>query len=157
MSNYSGVEKTQSEKFGYLPNVNLLMKISLGLILFTIISTALVYAETVDETMEETVDETMEETVDETMEEADTTTTPTQCGPGTVLKDGVCVLDERCGPGTVLEDGVCVLDSTATPTSGTSSKGMGKELIIGLVAGIAIAGTIGVVLAIISKASKSSD
>ena len=149
MSNYSGVEKTQSEKFGYLPNVNLLMKISLGLILFTIISTALVYAETVDETMEETVDETMEE--------ADTTTTPTQCGPGTVLKDGVCVLDERCGPGTVLEDGVCVLDSTATPTSGTSSKGMGKELIIGLVAGIAIAGTIGVVLAIISKASKSSD
>jgi|GEM_PF-1263006 hypothetical protein len=157
MSNYSGVEKTQSEKFGYLPNVNLLMKISLGLILFTIISTALVYAETVDETMEETVDETMEETVDETMEEADTTTTPTQCGPGTVLKDGACVLDERCGPGTVLKDGVCVLDSTATPTSGTSSKGMGKELIIGLVAGIAIAGTIGVVLAIISKASKSSD
>jgi hypothetical protein len=149
MSNYSGVEKTQSEKFGYLPNVNLLMKISLGLILFTIISTALVYAETVDETMEEAVDETMEE--------ADTATTPTQCGPGTVLKDGVCVLDERCGPGTVLEDGVCVLDSTATPTSGTSSKGMGKELIIGLVAGIAIAGTIGVVLAIISKASKSSD
>ena len=46
MSNYSGVAKTQSEKLGYLPNVNLLMKISLGLILFTIISTALVYAET---------------------------------------------------------------------------------------------------------------
>ena len=285
MSTYSGVEKTQSEKLGYLPNVNLLMKVSLGLILFTIISTALVYAETesviidgtsfdfeyvttgmtvsgieadtdfisliltvdvtgssgtlditfertffdsifneadddfiilvdgdeptftetqtnsqsrtlsielpagseeveiigsvfntsviiptenteetveetVDEIVEETVDETVEETVDETveetMEEADTTT-PTQCGPGTVLKDGACVLDERCGPGTVLEDGVCVLDSTATPTSSTSSKGMGKELIIALVAGIAIAGTIGVILAIISKASKSSD
>ena len=91
------------------------------------------------------------------MEEADTTTTPTQCGPGTVLKDGACELDERCGPGTVLEDGVCVLDSTATPTSGTSNTGMGKELIISLVAGIAIAGTIGVILAIISKASKSSD
>ena len=277
MSTYSGVEKTQSEKLGYLPNVNLLMKVSLGLILFTIISTALVYAETesviidgnsydvnytvtgmtvsgieadtdfisliltvdvtgssgtlditferaffdsifneadddfiilvdgdeptftetqtnsqsrtlsielpagseeveiigsvfntsviiptenteeiVEETVDEIVEETVDETVEETMEEADTTT-PTQCGPGTVLKDGACVLDERCGPGTVLEDGVCVLDSTATPTSSTSSKGMGKELIIALVAGIAIAGTIGVILAIISKASKSSD
>ena len=31
----------------YLPNVNSLMKISLGLIFFTILSTALVYAETI--------------------------------------------------------------------------------------------------------------
>ena len=46
MLDFSRVEKTQTEKLGYLPNVNLLMKISLGLILFTIISTALVYAET---------------------------------------------------------------------------------------------------------------
>ena len=46
MLNYSGVEKTQTERLGYLPNVSLLMKISLGLILFTVISTALVYAET---------------------------------------------------------------------------------------------------------------
>jgi len=30
-----------------------------------------------------------------------------KCGPGTVLKDGVCVIDERCGPGTVLKDGIC--------------------------------------------------
>jgi len=37
-------------------------------------------------------------------------TPKTQCGLGTILKDGVCVLDERCGPGTVLKDGVCVLD-----------------------------------------------
>jgi len=34
---------------------------------------------------------------------------------------------------------------------------MGKELIIAVVAGIVIAGTIGVILAIMSKASKSSD
>ena len=273
MLDFSRVEKTQTEKLGYLPNVNLLMKISLGLILFTIISTALVYAETesvtvdgtsydvsytgtdmtvsgieadtdfisliltVDVTgssgtlditfdrsffdsiyneadddfiilidgdeptftetqtnsisrtlsielpagseeveiigssfnnsvaeetpVEETpVEETpVEETpVEETpVEETPVEETPrTQCGPGTVLKDGACVLDERCGPGTSLEDGVCVLDSTPAPTSSTS-KGMGKELIIAVVAGIVIAGTIGVILAIMSKASKSSD
>jgi hypothetical protein len=57
-----------------------------------------------------------------------------QCGAGTVLKDGVCVLEEtteeepeapaeetpsesemECGPGTVLEGGVCVLDKTCGP------------------------------------------
>ena len=283
MLDYSRVEKTRTETLGYLPNVNLLLKISLGLILFTIISAALVYAETesvtvdgtsydvsytgtemtvsgieadtdfisliltvdvtgssgtlditfdrsffdsiyneadddfiilidgdeptftetqtnsisrtlsielpagseeveiigssfnnsvaeetpveetpVEETpVEETpVEETpVEETpVEETpVEETPVEETPrTQCGPGTVLKDGACVLDERCGPGTSLEDGVCVLDSTPAPTSSTS-KGMGKELIIAVVAGIVIAGTIGVILAIMSKASKSSD
>lgn len=58
--------------------------------------------------------------------------TPTEltCGPGTVLKDGVCVLeaeqpsapatevpksDMTCGPGTVLKDGACVLDETCGP------------------------------------------
>jgi len=283
MLDYSRVEKTRTESVNYLPNVNLLMKISLGLILFTIISTALVYAETesvtvdgisndvsytgtdmtvsgieadtdfisliltvdvtgssgtlditfdrsffdsiyneadddfiilvdgdeptftetqtnsqsrtlsielpagseeveiigssfnnsvteetpveetpVEETpVEETpVEETpVEETpVEETpVEETPVEETPrTQCGPGTVLTDGACALDERCGPGTSLEDGVCVLDSTPAPTSSTS-KGMGKELIIAVVAGIVIAGTIGVILAIMSKASKSSD
>jgi len=267
MSTYSGVEKTQTEKLGYLPNVNLLMKISLGLILFTIISTALVYAEiesvtidgtsydvnytvtemtvsgieadtdfisliltvdvtgssgTLDITFERTffdsifneadddfiilvdgdeptftetqtnsqsrtlsielpagseeveiigsvfnnsvVEETpVEETpAEETpVEETPAEETPveetsrTQCGPGTVLQGGACVLDERCGPGTSLEDGVCVLDSTPATTS--NSKGLGKELIIAVVAAIAIAGAIGIILAIISKASKSSD
>ena len=263
MLDYSRVEKTRTETLGYLPNVNLLLKISLGLILFTIISTALVYAETESVTVDGisndvsytgtdmtvsgieadtdfislilTVDVTgssgtlditfdrsffdsiyneadddfiilvdgdeptftetqtnsqsrtlsielpagseeveiigssfnnsvteetpVEETpVEETpVEETPVEETPrTQCGPGTVLTDGACVLDERCGPGTSLEDGVCVLDSTPAPTSSTS-KGMGKELIIAVVAGIVIAGTIGVILAIMSKASKSSD
>ena len=263
MLDYSRVEKTRTESVNYLPNVNLLMKISLGLILFTIISTALVYAETESVTVDGisndvsytgtdmtvsgieadtdfislilTVDVTgssgtlditfdrsffdsiyneadddfiilvdgdeptftetqtnsqsrtlsielpagseeveiigssfnnsvteetpVEETpVEETpVEETPVEETPrTQCGPGTVLKDGACVLDERCGPGTSLEDGVCMLDSTPTPTS-SNSKGLGKELIIAVVAGIVIAGTIGVILAIMSKASKSSD
>ena len=253
MLDYSRVEKTRTETLGYLPNVNLLLKISLGLILFTIISAALVYAETESVTVdgtsydvsytgtemtvsgieadtdfisliltvdvtgssgtlditfdrsffdsiyneadddfiilidgdEPTFTETQTNSISRTLsielpagseeveiigssfnnsvaeetpvEETPVEETPrTQCGPGTVLTDGACVLDERCGPGTSLEDGVCVLDSTPAPTSSTS-KGMGKELIIAVVAGIVIAGTIGVILAIMSKASKSSD
>jgi len=40
------MDKLQSERLKHFPNVNSLLKISLGLILFTIISSALVYAET---------------------------------------------------------------------------------------------------------------
>jgi len=77
----------------------------------------------------------------------------TECGVGTILKDDVCVLDERCGPGTVLTDGVCV----AEPTSETPARGLGTQLIIGLVGSFIIAGIIGLVLAIMSKASKSKN
>jgi hypothetical protein len=65
--------------------------------------------------------------IEEPVEESET-----QCGPGTVLVDGVCVLEEtpqeeapieepveesetQCGPGTVLVDGVCVLDERCGP------------------------------------------
>ncbi len=46
MLNSPSMDKLESEKLKHLPNVNSLLKISLGLVLFTIISTALVYAET---------------------------------------------------------------------------------------------------------------
>ncbi len=276
MLNNYGMDKLQSEKLKHPPNVNSLLKISLGLIFFTIISTALVYAETgsvniegnsfdieytttgmnvsgfeadldfisliltVDVTdssgtlnitfnrsffdsifngedddfiiladgdepnstetetttqsrtlsielpagteeveiigsvfnspaaePEETVmEETMEEETmeEETMEEetmgepAETIdeTPKTQCGPGTILKDGICVLDERCGPGTVLKDGTCVLESTPK-SSETSTKGLGKEMIVGVITAIAVAGAIGIILGLISRASKSKD
>ncbi len=78
----------------------------------------------------------------------------TECGPGTILKDGVCVLDQRCGPGTVLEDGVCVVVSTPQPTA--SPSGMGKELVYGIIAAFVVAGIVGIILALMSKASKSS-
>jgi len=87
---------------------------------------------------------------------ADSNTTPTQCGPGTILKDGACVLDERCGPGTILENGACILDSTPQPTT-TSVKGLGKDLMMGVIAAIAIAGVVGIILGILAKASKSND
>jgi len=273
------MDKPQSERLEHFPNVNSLLKVSLGLILFTIISSALVYAETIsvdiegnsfdidytatgmtisgiepdldfvsliftvdvtdssgtlditfdrsffdstfegldddfiiladgdepnftetettsqsrtlsiklpagteeveiigsvfgdsaaeteetmeEETMEEETmeEETMEEETmeEETMEEETVDDTPkTQCGPGTVLKDGACVLDERCGPGTVLKDGACVVESTPKPSE-TSTLGIGKELVIGSIAAFGIAGAIGIILALISRAKQSKD
>ncbi|MCE9617312.1 MAG: Kazal-type serine protease inhibitor family protein [Nitrosarchaeum sp.] len=87
------------------------------------------------------------------IEETITEKPKTECGAGTILKDDVCVLDERCGLGTVLTDGVCV----AEPTSETPAKGLGTQLIIGLIGSFIIAGIIGLVLAIMSKASKSKN
>ena len=275
MLDYSGVEKTQIQRLNPLPNVNSLLKISLGLIFFTLLSTALVYAETIPVDIEgtsynvdytatgmtvsgvevdlesfslifavdasstgtldvvldrtffdalyddngvivddeffiladddysnfieiETTDQsrtlsvevpagtldieiigTIFNTVPDTTDDsaaadkaaadkaaadkaaadkaaADSNTTPTQCGPGTILKDGACVLDERCGPGTIFENGVCVLDSTPQPTT-TSVKGLGKDLMMGVIAAIAIAGVVGIILGILAKASKSND
>ena len=75
-----------------------------------------------------------------------------ECGTGTVLKDGACVLDERCGTGTVLKDGACV----AEPIKNTS-RPLGTQLVIALVASFVIAGIIGIVLALMSKASKSKN
>jgi len=307
MSNYAGMEKRQPEKLSYLPNVNSLLKISLGLIFFTILSTALVYAESlsvdVDGTSYDvnytatgmtvsgieadldfislifTVDVTSSGSLDVTFDRAffdsiyngvdddfiiladgdepnftETLTnfqsrtlsielpvgteeveiigssfdntisdsgdadkaaadkaaadkaaadkaaadkaaadkaaadkaaadkaeadkaaadkaaadkaaadkaaadkdTQTQCGPGTILKSGECVLDERCGPGTVLQNGACVLDSTSVPKT-TVSKGMGKELVTGVIAAIVIAGIVAVILGIMAKASQSKN
>ncbi len=266
------MDKLQSERLKHFPNVNSLLKISLGLILFTIISSALVYAETISVdiegnsfdveyfaeqvvvnnivaeyepsndyagliidvevtgasgTLDFIFDRTFFDSIFEGVEdpffvvvdgdfadftETETTSTSrslsievpsgtteveiigtifgdstsipveepaetepaetepaetepaetvddtpkTQCGPGTVLKDGTCVLDERCGPGTVLKDGACVLESTPK-SSEISVKGMGKELITGIVAALVVAGVIGIILGLISKASKSKD
>jgi hypothetical protein len=63
------------------------------------------------------------------------------------------MLDERCGAGTVLKDGVCVIESAPVTTS---PKALGKELVYGFIAAFVIAGIIGIVLALMSKASKSS-
>ena len=258
------MDKLQSERLEHFPNVNSLLKISLGLVLFTIISSALVYAETLsvdiegnsfdidytatgmtvsgiepdltffsliltvdvtdstgilnitfersfldstfegadddfliinqfgeevnftetettsqsrtlsievlagttdieiigtifgDSTEETMMEETMEE---ETMEETTETVDETpkiQCGPGTILKNGACELDERCGPGTVLKDGACVLDSTPK-SSETSVNIISRELITGVVVALGIAGAIGIILGIMSKVSKSKN
>jgi hypothetical protein len=257
--NSYNADKLQSERLQHFPNVNSLLKISLGLVLFTIIFSALVYAETLsvdiegnsfdvdytatgmtvsgieadltffsliltvdvtdstgilnitfersflDSTFEgadddfliinqfgeevnftetETTsqsrtlsievlagttdieiigtifgDSTEETMMEETMEESTETVDETpkiQCGPGTILKNGVCELDERCGPGTVLKDGACVLDSTPK-SSETSVNIISRELITAVVAALAIAGAVGIILGIISKVSKSKN
>jgi hypothetical protein len=60
----------------------------------------------------------------------------------------------QCGPGTVLQDGICVIEQSSPETS---AKGFGKELIIGAVASIVIAGAIGIIFGLMSKASKRSN
>ena len=73
----------------------------------------------------------------------------TQCGAGTILEDGVCVLDERCGKGTILEDGVCVL----VPSEPVTRAGSG-DLAAGSVGGFVAAGIIAVIAVIIIKISR---
>jgi len=109
-----------------------------------IIGTQFNVQSTTEEAMEE---EAMEEEAME--EEAMEEKSVTQCGPGTMLKDGVCVLDQKCGPGTVLDGGVCVLAQSA-PSSG---KGGTFDLIYGGVAGLIIAFIVMLILGIVSKAS----
>ena len=63
----------------------------------------------IEETIEE---ETLEEETIEEPAEIVGETSKTQCGPGTIPKDGVCVLDDRCGPGTIFDEDTfsCVLE-----------------------------------------------
>ena len=92
-----------------------------------------------------------------------------ECGPGTILVDNVCVLDQRCGPGTILVDNVCVLDtsesssteSSSTESSSTESSSTStssnKEMIISFSVAFGIAGVIGIILALIAKAHKKKE
>jgi hypothetical protein len=113
----------------------------------------------VDDTPNPTpVDDTPNPTpVDDTPNPTPVDDTPkTQCGPGTVLKNNACVLDERCGPGTILVNGACIVEES-TSKSITLSKAMGKELITGVIAAIVIAGIVGIILGVIAKASKKNN
>lgn len=77
----------------------------------------------------------------------------TQCGPGTVLKDGVCVLEEKCGPGTMLQDGVCV----ASPTAKKSAVSTSKDFIYGGGVALGIALLAIIFFAIIARASRTKE
>ena len=240
----------KSERLPYFPNVNSLMKISLGLIFFTILSTAFVYAETIsvdvdgtsfdvqytavgmtvtgiesdtesislifsvdvtdstgilnvelersffdsiyddtddlffiladgDEAISEEIQSTSQSrsliitvpsgtedleiigsvfnnSVEEPIvEEPIVENIPNnECGPGTILEDDICILDQRCGPGTILEDGACVLDSAPVTSS---SSGNSKELIMSITVAFVIAGIIGIILALISRANRKKN
>ena len=60
-----------------------------------------------------------------------------ECGPGTILENNICILDQRCGPGTILQGNACVLDSTLVKSSST---GYTKELIMSVTTALGIAG-----------------
>ena len=261
MLSEKNMNKLQSERLGYFPNVNSLMKISLGLIFFTVLSTVFVYAETITVDVDGTPfdisytatgmtvtgiesdiesfslifsvdvtdlngildvefersffdsiyddtddlffiladgDEAISEEIQTNSQSRSLTikvpsgtedleiigsvfdiskseiivpvvtapvvTAPVvtasvisnpsnnECGPGTVLENNVCVLDERCGPGTVLENNVCVLDSVPVKSSSSSNS---KELIMGVTVAFVIAGVIGIIFALISKANRN--
>ena len=88
--------------------------------------------------------------------ETPVTETPSanECGPGTLLENDICVLDQRCGPGTILENDVCMLDYVPAKSS---SSGNSKELIMGVVVAFVIAGIIGIIFALISKVNRNKN
>ncbi|MCH8973180.1 MAG: hypothetical protein IH814_03465 [Thaumarchaeota archaeon] len=95
--------------------------------------------------------ETVVEEPETVVEEPEEVTEPkTQCGPGTVLKNGVCVLEDKCGPGTVLQDGVCVL----TASSSISSSIISRDFIVGGGAALGIALFLMIIFAAIGRASR---
>ena len=232
----------QSERLMHFPNVNSLMKLSLGLVFFTIISTALVYAETIPVTVNETsfdvqysstgmsvtgIESDTESmslifsvdvvdlsgTLDVTFERMffdsiydgaddlffiladgdeavfeETETTSQSRSLSIKVPSGTeeleiigsafnnskafefvlveepaveepavdSVLDNSCGPGTVLEDGVCVLESASALPS-TYSPGNNRELITSVTIAFVIAGIVGIFLGLIAKANKNKN
>jgi len=98
--------------------------------------------------------ETVVEEPETVVEEPKVVTEPkTQCGPGTVLKNGACVLEDKCGPGTVLQDGVCVL--TASPSAIGSI--VSRDLIVGGGAALVIALILIIIFAAIARASRNKN
>ncbi len=84
-------------------------------------------------------------------EEPETPSGPkTQCGTGTVLKDGVCVLEEKCGPGTILQDGVCV----ASPSAKKTDVSIYRDFITGGGIALVIAFIMIIFFAIIARVSR---
>ena len=77
-----------------------------------------------------------------------------ECGPGTILEDNICILDQRCGPGTVLEGDACVLDSSHVESS---PKGNFRELIMSVTITLGIAGIIGIILALIARSNRNKN
>ena len=76
----------------------------------------------------------------------------TKCGPGTVLKNGACVLEDTCGAGTHLENGACVLDKAGSSSS--AERPPISQLIYGAVAALVIAFIVIIFLWIISRGSR---
>jgi hypothetical protein len=77
-----------------------------------------------------------------------------ECGPGTILENNICILDQRCGPGTILEGDACVLDSTPVKSPST---GNFRELIMSVSTALGIAGIVGIIFAIIYRVNRNKN
>ena len=77
-----------------------------------------------------------------------------ECGPGTILENNICILDQRCGPGTILEGDECVLDSTPAKSPST---GNFRELIMSVSTALGIAGIVGIIFAIIYRVNRNKN
>lgn len=73
----------------------------------------------------------------------------TECGPGTVLEDGVCVV--KCGPGTVFDDGECIV----SPTAKKGDTSISRDFITGGGIALGIALIMILFFAIIARASRT--
>ncbi|MFB5610667.1 MAG: furin-like repeat-containing protein [Nitrosopumilaceae archaeon] len=73
----------------------------------------------------------------------------TECGPGTVLEDGVCVV--KCGPGTVFDNGECVV----SPTAKKGDTSISRDFITGGGIALGIALLMIIFFAIIARASRT--
>jgi len=111
--------------------------------------------EEVPEEPEPVVDEPEEvpEEPEPVVDEPEVPEPKTQCGPGTVLKNGVCVLEGKCGPGTVLQDGVCVVKSSPSASSSIVS----RDLIVGGGVALGIALLLIIIFAAIGRASRNKN
>ena len=133
-----------------LESRTLRIEIPNGTVEVEIIGTSFGESETMEkETMEkETMEkETMEK---ETMEKETMEKPKTQCGPGTVLKGGVCVLEEKCGPGTILQDGVCVV----SPSAFTGPVSISKDFVVGGGIALGIAFVLMLIFGLIAMGSR---
>jgi len=106
--------------------------------------------ETEEEETEETEEEETEETEEEETEETEEEEVRTECGPGTVLKGGVCVLDQKCGPGTILQDGACVV----LPSASTGDVSISRDFIVGAGAALVISFILMLVLGAVARAGR---
>jgi hypothetical protein len=106
------------------------------------------------EVIEEPVVKEPEVIEEPVVKEPEVTQPKTECGPGTILKDGVCVLEETCGPGTHLEDGICVLDEKS---SVAGERPPFNQLIYGAGAGFVIAFIVMIFLWLIGKAGRQKE
>ncbi len=100
-----------------------------------------------------TFDKLVSEVKSEKKSETSTEKPKTECGPGTVLKDDKCVV--VCGPGTELVDGKCQAKEVVPVPDVSAPKGIGKELVYGIIAAFVISGAVIIILGLIAKANKS--